>query len=103
MPEPINSPESESDFTLNHEGDKALLWRSVGGRGLLHLTCKQVDGRWTVPAPLPPRFNPGAFNFTPAFSFQDRIAFASDAERQGQAPGLADIHEVVAVDDLDCR
>lgn len=103
MPEPINSPESESDFTLSPEGEKALLWRSVGGRGLLHLTCRQADGQWTIPSPLPERFNPGAFNFTPAFSRQDQITFASDVERLGQARGLADIYEVRSADALDCR
>jgi len=102
MPEPINSPDSESDFTLNPEGDKALLWRSANGRGLLHLTCRQADGRWMVPTPLGDWFNPGVFNFTPAFGRDDRITFASDAERRGQGAGLADIYEVSSAGVSDC-
>jgi hypothetical protein len=71
----------------------------VGPRGLLHLSRRGADGRWSEPRPLPDSVNIGAFNFTPAFSADDgRITFASDAPHLGQPAGLADIYEAVLAD-----
>ncbi len=110
LPAPVNSPASESDFTLSGDGRTALFWRQVGDRGLLHVTGRAADGSWSRPEPLPDQVNIGRFNFTPAFSrCGTRITFASTRRRAGQAEGMADIYEVslpasVARDDLaQCR
>jgi hypothetical protein len=89
LPEPINSAESESDFTISPDGRTALFWRLVAGRGVLHSAERTLEG-WGAPTPLPPALNPGGFNFTPAFSADgQRISFASAAT--GEAP--ADVFE----------
>jgi hypothetical protein len=93
LPAPINSAESESDFTLSGDGRTALFWRSVGGRGLIHVARRDDDGRWSDPEPLPDAVNIGGFNFTPSFGPDEGgITFASDRERAGQPAGMADIY-----------
>jgi Tol biopolymer transport system component len=90
---PFNSPESESDFTLSPDGKSAMFWRSLEGRGTIHITYAKGGG-WTQPVPLPAGINAGPFNFTPSFSGDGkRIRYASTFEREGQASGLADIYE----------
>ena len=93
LPAPINSAESESDFTLSGDGRTVLLWRTVDGRGLIHVARQQADGRWSEPEPLTDAVNIGGFNFTPAFGTGTRITFASDFGRSGQPAGLADVYE----------
>jgi hypothetical protein len=100
LPAPINSAASESDFTLSRDGRTALFWRMVGERGLLHVSRRGVDGRWSEPEALPDSVNIGPFNFTPAFSANGAgVTFASTAARSGQAAGLADIFEA-SIQDL---
>ncbi len=90
--EPFNSRESDSDFTLSRDGRTALFWRSLGGKGVLHISRRSKAG-WSDPAPLPSSINRGDFNFTPAFSRDGSgITFASTAPRAGQAAGMADIY-----------
>jgi hypothetical protein len=90
---PFNSAESDSDFTLNAAGNAALFWRTVAGKGLLHLS-RRTGTAWSTPEPLPPSINIGDFNFTPSFSRDGRrFHYASTATRAGQAKGLADIYE----------
>jgi Tol biopolymer transport system component len=90
---PFNTPESESDFTLSPDGKSAMFWRSLEGRGTIHIAY--ADGRgWSEPVPLPARLNVGPFNFTPSFSGDGRrVRYASTIEREGQPSGLADIYE----------
>ena len=92
LPAPINSAASESDFTISRDGSTALFWRSVEGRGLIHVARRAPDGGWTAPEALPGSINMGAFNFTPAIDGDGkRISFASNVEREGQPAGMADI------------
>lgn len=95
LPGPINSPSSESDFTLSGDGTAAMFWRSAGERGLIHIVYR--DGRgWSQPQELPASINLGPFNFTPSFNRDGtRIRFASTVERPGQASGLADIYDML--------
>lgn len=89
---PINGPNSESDFTLSRDGRLAVFWRSVGGKGMLHMSRRTAAG-WSEPRLLPAEANPGDFNFTPHFSSDGRnLWFASTAMRPGQEAGMADIH-----------
>jgi Tol biopolymer transport system component len=105
LPAPINSPASESDFTLSSDGQTALFWRTVRGRGLIHIARRDASGAWSEATPLPASVNLGSFNFTPAISRDGkRISFASNVERAGQPAGMADIFEadlptVLAIDD----
>jgi hypothetical protein len=93
LEEPINSAGSESDFTLSADGSAAMFWRSVGERGIIHISHRTANG-WSAPVPLPVHINKGPFNFTPSFSGDGRrIRFASTLEREGQPSGLADIFE----------
>lgn len=95
MPGPINSAEHESDFTLGPDGRTALFWRTVSGRGLIHIAHRNAEGGWTDPEPLPEDVNIGGFNFTPAFDRNGQgITFASDLQRSGQEAGLADVYQV---------
>jgi Tol biopolymer transport system component len=90
---PFNTPESESDFTLSPDGKSAMFWRSLVGRGTIHIAYAIGSG-WSQPVPLPEGINAGPFNFTPSFSADgNRIRYASTFEREGQASGLADIYE----------
>ena len=90
---PFNSAASESDFTLSADGASALLWRSIGEVGTIHISYLGESG-WSAPAPLPEAINAGPFNFTPAFSRDSRrIRYATTLQRDGQAAGLADIYE----------
>lgn len=92
---PINSPASESDFTLSRDGATALFWRQVGDRGLLHVSHRGNDGTWSAPEPLPDDINIGPFNFTPALSRDGtRITFASTRVRADQAEGMADLYDM---------
>lgn len=88
---PFNTATSESDFTLSDDGRRAVFWRMVGGRGILHAAGRTRAG-WSEPAPLPDSVNIGPFNFTPSFA-RDGISlrFASTRSRPGQAEGMADI------------
>jgi hypothetical protein len=97
LPAPVNTAESESDFTLTPDGNTALLWRIVDGQGLIHAARRSPDGGWTAPQPLPPTVNRGPFNFTPQLS-PDGLSlwFATTAPREGQPDGMADVHEAKA-------
>jgi hypothetical protein len=94
LPAPINSAASESDFTLSRDGQRALFWRQVGARGLLHMSHRRADGTWSEPIVLPDSINIGPFNFTPAFGRNGAVTFASTRRREGQAEGMADVYEV---------
>ena len=75
------------------DSGRALFWRMVEGRGLIHVARRTGDG-WSEPVPLGPQINRGTFNFTPAFSRDSRrLTFASDVARPGQAAGLSDIYD----------
>jgi len=90
---PFNSRESDSDFTLSRSGRSAMFWRSLEGRGIIHISYADKGG-WSEPRPLPANVNIGPFNFTPSFSRDGRrVRYASTLEREGQASGLADIYE----------
>jgi dipeptidyl aminopeptidase/acylaminoacyl peptidase len=94
LPAPINSPASESDFTLSRDGRTALFWRQVDDRGLLHVSRRTPAG-WSAPEALPDSVNVGPFNFTPALSTDGkRLTFASTKPRAGQPAGMADVYEV---------
>lgn len=94
LPPPINSPASESDFTVSKDGRTALFWRQVEDGGLLHVSRLSADGSWSVPEPLSSTINIGPFNFTPAFSRDgSHVTFASTRARDGQPLGMADIYE----------
>lgn len=98
MPGPFDTAASESDFTLSAHGRRAAFWRLVGGRGILFIAEKGAKG-WSDPHPLPDSVNIGPFNFTPSFSRDGRrLWFASNAERPGQAKGMADIYVVNRAD-----
>jgi Tol biopolymer transport system component len=90
---PFNSSASESDFTLSPDGKAAMFWRSLEGRGMIHIAYADGGG-WSQPVPLPAGINSGPFNFTPSFSGDGRrVRYASTIEREGQPSGLADIYE----------
>ena len=90
---PINGADSESDFTLSHDGRTAMFWRSgAEGTARIHILYRTGDG-WSDPIPLPPAINHGPFNFTPHFSADEYgILYASTRPRHGQPQGLADIY-----------
>jgi hypothetical protein len=89
---PFNSAESDSDFTISADGKSAAFWRSVGGRGVLHLT-RRSDAGWSEPMALPASINIGPFNFTPSFTRDGQaLRFASTRARAGQETGLADLY-----------
>lgn len=91
---PFNTATSESDFTLGPDGRRAVFWRMVGAKGVLH-TAVRTGAGWSQPAPLPERVNIGPFNFTPSFSRDGRsLRFASTRARAGQPEGMADIYVV---------
>lgn len=91
---PFNTATSESDFTLSADGRRAVFWRMVGDKGVLHTAVRTRTG-WSEPAPLPASVNIGPFNFTPAFTRDGKsLRFASTRSRSGQAEGLADIYVV---------
>ena len=95
LPGPFNTMASESDFTLSVDGNAAMFWRSVGERGIIHISYRD-DGGWTQPTPLPSEINQGLFNFTPSFNANGtRIIYSSTIERSGQPRGLADIYQTV--------
>jgi hypothetical protein len=88
---PFNSATSESDFTLSGDGRRAVFWRMVGDRGILHTAARTRTG-WSQPMPLPDGVNIGPFNFTPSFTRDGgSLRFASTRSRPGQAEGMADI------------
>lgn len=91
---PFNSATSESDFTLSADGRRAIFWRMVGDKGVLHAASRTAAG-WSEPASLPDWVNIGPFNFTPAFARDGlSLRFASTRARPGQAEGMADIYVV---------
>ena len=91
---PFNTAASESDFTLSPDGRRAVFWRMIGDRGILH-TASRTGGAWSVPVPLGDDVNIGPFNFTPAFTRDGRsLRFASTRPRPGQSEGMADIYVV---------
>lgn len=91
---PFNSATSESDFTLSADGRRAIFWRMVGDKGILHAASRTAAG-WSEPAPLPDAVNIGPFNFTPSFARDGTtLRFASTRARPGQAEGMADIYVV---------
>lgn len=93
MAAPFNTASSESDFTLSCDGKAAMFWRSIGDRGMIHITYRDKAG-WGEPVALPDSINIGPFNFTPSFSCKGpRIRYASTRERSGQPAGMADIYE----------
>jgi hypothetical protein len=88
---PFNTAASESDFTLSADGRRAVFWRMVGDKGVLHIAERTAAG-WSEPRPLPAAVNIGPFNFTPSFTPDGRaLRFASTLARPGQSAGLADI------------
>lgn len=88
---PFNTQASESDFTLSPDGGRAVFWRMIGDRGVLHIAHRTGSG-WSVPVPLPDDVNIGPFNFTPSFTRDGLgLRFASTRPRPGQAEGMADI------------
>lgn len=92
LPAPLNSESSESDFTLSRDGRTALMWRAVGGHGLIHRSQRTGVGGWSDPEPLDASVNPGPFNFTPQFSPDDQsLLFATTASRAGQPDRNADV------------
>ncbi|HEX8127208.1 MAG TPA: hypothetical protein VF548_16655 [Allosphingosinicella sp.] len=94
LPEPFNTAASESDFTLSPDGRRAIFWRMVGDRGILHIAHRTGD-RWSAPVPLPESVNIGPFNFTPSIARDGTtLRFASTRPRPGQAEGMADIYVV---------
>ncbi|HEU0134258.1 MAG TPA: hypothetical protein VFR28_05505 [Allosphingosinicella sp.] len=91
---PFNSATSESDFTLSADGRRAIFWRMVGDRGVLHVADRMRSG-WSAPVPLPDSINIGPFNFTPSLGRDGTtLRFASTRSRPGQAEGMADIYVV---------
>jgi Tol biopolymer transport system component len=77
---PVNSAESDSDFTISADGRHAAFWRGSGGKGRIMLVLRTAEG-WSEPTALGPNVNRGAFNFTPSFSPDGRrLTFASMAE-----------------------
>lgn len=94
IPGPFNTPTSESDFTLDADGDRTVFWRMVGDRGILHLARRTRAG-WSNPVPFADSVNVGPFNFTPSFGRDESILrFASTRPRPGQPAGMADIYVV---------
>ena len=90
---PFNTAGSESDFTLSGDGRTALFWRSIDGRGTIHIAYRDEAG-WSEPEALDESINLGPFNFTPSFSPDGRqLVYASTAPREGQESGLADIYQ----------
>jgi hypothetical protein len=88
---PFNTAASESDFTLSADGGRALFWRMVGARGILH-TARRTRAGWSEPEALPDSVNIGPFNFTPSLGRDGgTLRFASTRPRPGQAEGMADI------------
>nr|WP_314445146.1 hypothetical protein [uncultured Sphingomonas sp.] len=82
---PINSAESDSDFTISADGKFAAFWRGDGGKGRIMISRQTASG-WGEPTLLGPAVNRGAFNFTPAFTPDDRqLTFASMAEGSAKA------------------
>jgi hypothetical protein len=91
---PFNTAASESDFTISPDGRRAVFWRMIGNRGILH-GAYRTGASWSVPAPLPENVNIGPFNFTPSFTRDGgSLRFASTRARPGQAEGMADIYVV---------
>ncbi len=91
---PFNTAASESDFTLDAGGTRAVFWRMVGDRGILH-TARRTRAGWSDPVPLADAVNIGSFNFTPSFGRDEGILrFASTRSRPGQPEGMADIYVV---------
>jgi hypothetical protein len=91
---PFNTATSESDFTLSADGRRAVFWRMIGDKGILHIAHRAGTG-WSDPAPLPDSVNVGPFNFTPSLSRDGgTLRFASTRPRPGQAEGMADIYIV---------
>jgi hypothetical protein len=91
---PFNTAASESDFTLSADGRRALFWRMIGDKGVLHSAARTRAG-WSDPSPLGDAVNIGPFNFTPSFGRDaSTLRFASTRSRPGQAEGMADIFVV---------
>lgn len=90
---PVNSAQSDSDFTLRGDGGAAMFWRSGdNGTAAIHITYR-VAGGWSEPVALAERINHGPFNFTPSFTRNGRgLVYASTRPRDGQETGLADIY-----------
>jgi hypothetical protein len=93
LPGPFNTEASESDFTLGEGGKAAMFWRSVGGRGIIHVAYRDGGG-WAEPTALPAEINMGSFNFTPSISSDGKmVRYSSTLNRPGQPSGFADIYE----------
>lgn len=91
---PFNTAASESDFTLSPDGGRAVFWRMIGDKGVLHI-ARRTGADWSAPVPLPDEVNIGPFNFTPSFTRDGgSLRFASTRPRAGQAAGMADIYVV---------
>jgi hypothetical protein len=94
LPGPFNTAASESDFTLSADGRRAVFWRMIGDKGVLHIAHRTGTG-WSIPVPLPEAVNIGPFNFTPSFTRDGgSLRFASTRSRPGQPEGMADIYVV---------
>jgi hypothetical protein len=88
---PFNTATSESDFTVSGDGRRAVFWRTVGDKGVLHI-AERTGAGWSEPAPLAASVNIGPFNFTPSFTRDGQsLRFASTRPRPGQPEGMADI------------
>jgi hypothetical protein len=91
---PFNTAASESDFTLSADGRRAVFWRMIGDKGILH-TAHRSGAAWSDPVPLPASVNVGPFNFTPSLARDGTtLRFASTRARPGQAEGMADLYVV---------
>ncbi|MEO1483593.1 MAG: hypothetical protein AAFU77_15905 [Myxococcota bacterium] len=102
LPEPINGPHANSDFTLTKDGQVALWWSTrPGGLGSGDLYVSRVtDQGWTDPVNLGPNVNSEYLDFTPSLSPNNAVFyFASNRPVAGQDPGASDIYSV-AVNDL---
>ena len=92
LPAPINSPQSEGDFTLSRDGTQAFFWSTRGGKGELY-SARRTGDQWAEPVKLAD-VNDGPFTFTPALDRRGQLRFyASTRPRDGQAAGMADIYE----------
>ncbi len=90
----LNTPASESDFTLSPDGERALFWRGGGGGTASIYLARRTPSGWSEPQPLSASVNHGPFNFTPSFAPDGRsLWYASTRPRTGQAAGLADLYQ----------
>lgn len=92
LPEPINSPKSEGDFTLSRDNKRAYFWSTRSGEGTIYTSVFE-NNNWSQPVALNSDINIGQFNFTPSISADGKIlTYASTHEHEGQKADMADIY-----------